>query len=342
MVAEGENTPSSATCVKASQVENAFPTPPRGVTPDPNFRINGRLSPGPRKFMSVQERAQSTPPELTNDRRFRSLTKGTGSESLEQSWSRRALSKKKSQYYEEAFACREPYHTAKDRVVKDSVILADVKLNCCVSEQSKYWSVANVYWVDAEQGFLFDLSFRLSEIYQRPASCIMVIVATETALLISGSSEPAYLITLSALPSEIAPTKNKRSAHLIQQFMEEAIQISPRRGVVRFEAVPEENLATDGVTALQEIERLERNSSDEGGILRALSRQKSRRSKKPSIPFPTDHDPGKTSTPIPRACTPSNLPFSAEGTEDSKSTDASVPDRKRVKRRKNILTFFKK
>ena len=86
------------------------------------------------------QRAQSTPPELTNDSRFRSLTRGTGGDlpdtsGFEQSWSRRELSKKKSQYYSEAFAYREPSNTAKERVVKDSVILAEVKMNCCVSNK---------------------------------------------------------------------------------------------------------------------------------------------------------------------------------------------------------------
>ena len=171
----------------------------------------------------------------------------------------------------------------------------------------------------------------------------MVMVATEIAMLISSSSEPAYMVTVSALPYEIAATKNKRSAHLIQDFMEGAVQISPRRGIVRFEAVPEENLATNGITALQEIEELERHSTDEDGISRGLSRQRSRRSKKSSNPFSSDRDRGKTPTPIPRALTPSFLPFGTGRTKESKSTDASAPERKRIKRKSSsILAFFRR
>ena len=165
-------------------------------------------------------------------------------------------------------------------------------------------------------------------------------VATEIAMLISSGCEPAYMVTISALPSEIAATKNKRSAHLIQDFMEGAVQISPRRGVVRFEAVPEENLATNGITALQEIEEMEGNAPDQDGILRALSRQKSRRSKTSSNPFSSDRDGGKTPTPTPRALTPSFLPF---GTKKTKSIEAIAPEGKRVKRKSSsILAFFRR
>jgi hypothetical protein len=133
-----EHTPTStASHVRASQVENAFPTPPRGVTPDASFRINGRSSPAPAKLLNMQ-RARSTPPELTNDNAFRHVSYGTSSDlpdaaSLEQSWSRAHLSKKRSQYYSDAFAYREPQNSARERVVRDSMIIAEVKLNCCVS-----------------------------------------------------------------------------------------------------------------------------------------------------------------------------------------------------------------
>jgi hypothetical protein len=128
--------PSSASRVRAAQVENAFPTPPRGQTPDTSFRINGRMSPAPFKLLNTR-RAQSTPPDhidksvLRNPSRDNPSTLPTASD-LEQSWSRSQLSKKRSQYYSDAFAYREPYNSAKERVIRDSMILADVKLNCCV------------------------------------------------------------------------------------------------------------------------------------------------------------------------------------------------------------------
>jgi hypothetical protein len=129
--------PSSTSRVKASQVENAFPTPPKGAPSDDSFHIDDRISPAPAKFMNFQ-RAQSTPPDLTSGSRLRNFTHGTvgdlpDTRNLEQSWSRLHASKKRSQYFSDAFAYRESNNTAKDRVARDTAVLAEVKLNCCVS-----------------------------------------------------------------------------------------------------------------------------------------------------------------------------------------------------------------
>ncbi|OCT49744.1 Macrophage migration inhibitory factor family protein [Cladophialophora carrionii] len=323
------STPSSTSRINGKAIENAFPTPPTGDTaPDNAFRLKGRISPAPQRFLPLQ-RAQSTPPELTHSNQLGVLTKGSQGlsdlESLEHSWSKLGLSKKKSQYYDNAFAYREPNNTAKERVAKDSVILAEVKLNCCV---------------EFEKEFLIDLSFRLSEIYQRPASCVMAMVTTDVQMLLGGNSEPAYHLTITALPSEIAATKNKRSTHLIQDFIQDTLQIPPKRGVLRFDAVSEENLATNGMTALQEIEQLERQSSDEDCMLRALSRQRSRRSKKSSAPAFTERF--RVGLPSIRSTTPSSQRFNTAETTQTKSTDAIGLGKKRVKKRQSILGFFRK
>lgn len=52
---------------------------------------------------------------------------------LATSWDRQQLSKKRSQYYGEIFAYREPHNTAKDRVTRDAVIVADIKFSGHVS-----------------------------------------------------------------------------------------------------------------------------------------------------------------------------------------------------------------
>lgn len=134
------STSSSNSRINATAIENAFPTPPPGADGGAPFRIKGRVSPAP-KWVFNQERAQSTPPETTHSNQFGILTRsGDGHlsdvASLERSWQRLHLSKKKSQYYSDAFAHREPTNTAKDRVAKDSVILAEIKLNCCVRRSS--------------------------------------------------------------------------------------------------------------------------------------------------------------------------------------------------------------
>jgi hypothetical protein len=45
----------------------------------------------------------------------------------------RELARKKSQYYEDVFATREPSGSARERVTKESLIYADVRTNVIVS-----------------------------------------------------------------------------------------------------------------------------------------------------------------------------------------------------------------
>jgi hypothetical protein len=187
---------------------------------------------------------------------------------------------------------------------------------------------------------MIDLSMRLSEIYHRSESCIVVMVTTGIAMIVGGNSDPAYYLTITALPAEIAATMNKRSAHLLQGFMQEALQIPPQRGIVRYEAVAEENLATNGKTALQEIEQLERQSHDEGSRIRSISRQMSKRSKQSSAPNPGDR--GKTPTAYSRAATPANVPNETQEPRVSTSAGASFTERLKMKHRKSIFGLFKR
>lgn len=304
------------------------------------------MSPAPNKLLEMV-RAASTPPEIGFRQQRKTSSRDsahglTSATNLEHSWKRQELSKKKSQYYDEAFAYREPSHSAKDRIFRDSVVTAAVKLNCHVWDilpLSPHNSLINCQ-LEKEQEFLLDLSFQLSEIYQRPESSIMVMVLPEIPMLLGGCNESCYHLTITALPNEVAPTKNKRSTHLLQSFMRDTLNIDRSRGVVRFEAVPEENLATNGMTTLQEIEEMERTPEDHDGVLRTISRQTNRMGKKSIMPIFTER--GKTPAPGSER-TPSRVMFeSPEETGGSKGSDFSAggPERKRVKRRKSILAFF--
>lgn len=110
---------------------DVFPTPPKAV--------DLRSSSAPKKVPEYK-RAASTPPEITNENYLRIPGKilapdlPTASH-LATTWDRQQLSKKRSQYYGEVFAYREPHNTAKDRVTRDSVIVAEIKLNCKVGLQ---------------------------------------------------------------------------------------------------------------------------------------------------------------------------------------------------------------
>jgi hypothetical protein len=303
------------------------------------------MSPAPNKLLEMV-RAASTPPEIGFHQQRKTSSRDsshglTSATNLDQSWKRQELSKKKSQYYDEAFAYREPNHSAKDRVSRDSVVTAAVKLNCHVWDilpLSKHSSLISCQ-LEKEQEFLLDLSFQLSEIYQRPESSIMVMVLPEIPMLLGGCSESCYHLTITALPSEVAPTKNKRSTHLLQSFMRDTLNIDRSRGIVRFEAVPEENLATNGMTTLQEIEEMERTPEDTEGVLRTISRQTTRMGKKSIMPIFTE----RGRTPAPSDRTPSRVQLNSDETGRSKGSEVSAgPERKRVKRRKSIMAFFMK
>lgn len=129
--------PSSSSHINAMAIESAFSTPPSGETAkDEKSRRHGTLSPAEERLRHVQ-RAQSTPPEITHAYQYGTLIKSTDAQlsdvaRLEHTWQRMHLSKKKSQYYTDAFAHRESNNSAKERVAKDSIVLAELKMNYCV------------------------------------------------------------------------------------------------------------------------------------------------------------------------------------------------------------------
>ncbi len=116
-----------------------------------------------------------------------------------------------------------------------------------------------------EYAFITKLSRHLSLRFSRPESHVMINVAHSACLMFGGSFDPAYTLTLTALPSQIQPTTNKRNAAVTQTFMTEALGVSAHRGVVKFVAIGEENLATNGQTVLGEIEAHDRHSPEENG-----------------------------------------------------------------------------
>ena len=98
------------------------------------------------------------------------------------------------------------------------------------------------------------MSEHIAQRYQRPISSILITLNHSACLLFGGSFDPAYTLTISALPSQVQPTTNKRNATLIQSFLLDSLNVSPSRGVLRFVAIPEENLAINGMTVFGMIE----------------------------------------------------------------------------------------
>jgi hypothetical protein len=144
----------------------------------------------------------------------------------------------------------------------------------------------------------------------------MITVNHSACLLLGGSFEPTYVLTITALPIQLLPTTNKRNAALIQNFMLESIGVPLDRGMIKFVPIQEECIATNGMTILGEIERLEQQQAEaNGGVSRALTKN-SRRSAvtKAKSSFQLSRKGSKANTEIRAALTP---PLPSPGPFDS-------------------------
>lgn len=111
----------------------------------------------------------------------------------------------------------------------------------------------------------------------------MITVNHSACLLLGGSFEPTYILTVNALPVQLQPTTNKRNAALIQNFMCESIGVTPDRGIIKFVAIQEDSLAMNGTTILGDIERLERQQAEEGGAAAGMKRAITKSSRKSAV-----------------------------------------------------------
>lgn len=104
----------------------------------------------------------------------------------------------------------------------------------------------------------------------------MITVNHSACLLLAGSFEPTYLLTITALPVQLQPTTNKRNAALIQTFLSESLGVPLDRGIIKFVPIQDVCIATNGTTILGEIESLERQMGEENGVMRALTKSSKR------------------------------------------------------------------
>ncbi|KAL8993359.1 MAG: hypothetical protein Q9169_006411 [Polycauliona sp. 2 TL-2023] len=325
-----------------------MPTPPRsGLSSRNSFdystkhsrRDTGLISPAKSTF-SFADEADSTPmplavsnkPDLIDERQI-SGPYGRGSPGdaaliamVNKDRTSTDLSRRKSQFYSEVFAYREPNLTARDKVHRYSVITAEVKTNVIVKD---------------EYIFLQDLSQHLSQRYQRPVSSIFITLNHSECLLYAGTFDSAYIMTITALPSQIQPTTNKRNAVMMQTFMAESLGVTPERGVIRFVGIAEEYLATNGNTVLGEIENLSRESGEDnangaqrsGTVRRGRSRRSSKADKMQipvSRPATSDNritSPPSKSPPIP-------------ATREDSPLDIKAAKVQKMGRRKSFLAMF--
>ncbi|KAM3068863.1 hypothetical protein ACMFMG_011025 [Clarireedia jacksonii] len=222
-----------------------------------NSRIQLPPSPADSDKMSASPPSNFSPLALEGERITREIIRGTpgdrGAAVPPKSPQDAELARKRSQFYGDAFAYREPVSSARDRVSRDSIVLCEIQTNIIMKD---------------EYTLLTTLSTTLSSRYQRPESSIFLTLKHSACFLLAGSFDPAYIMTISALPSQVQPVTNKRNAVLLQTCMEELLAIEPQRGVIKFVPLAEENFATNGNTVAGEIEELERNLANEGSGLR--------------------------------------------------------------------------
>lgn len=175
----------------------------------------------------------------------------------------------------------------------------------------------------------------MAQIYQRAETSVMVTIQQEACLIFGNAAVPAYLMTVTALPGLIAPVSNLRNTALIQTALQELLHIAPNRGVVIYVPIPEENFATNGVTALGEINRLEHQAQDEDpGFLKSISRSMSRRLKSSSA----HSNPLSVATTSSWANAPEGQGSASRSTKDITSQSSSKDEGKTraVKKSKSI------
>lgn len=128
---------------------------------------------------------------------------------------------------------------------------------------------------------LAEFSHALTEVYQRPETSMLVTIDQKSDIMFGSAVDPAYLLKVSALSGLIAPLTNLRNTALIQSIIEDIFRIPPSKGVIIFTPLSEDNLATNGTTAREEIDRLER-SEHSPSMFQSISRSMSRRLKSSS------------------------------------------------------------
>ncbi|KAF2492413.1 hypothetical protein BU16DRAFT_620788 [Lophium mytilinum] len=191
-------------------------------------------------------------------------------------------SRRRTQYYEEQFSERykDSPGSVRERTSRDSPIIAELRTNVIMKD---------------EYPLIMDLSQTLAHRYQRPDSSVMVTLEHSACLLLGGTFDPTYILTITALPVHIQPSTNKRNAALLQSFLLETLGVPSHRGIIKFQSIPEENLAMNGTTILGEIERLEKQLAEENGS--ALKRTMTKASRKSLVLKPKPSLPTMGSSP---------------------------------------------
>ncbi|KAK0385748.1 hypothetical protein NLU13_6925 [Sarocladium strictum] len=150
------------------------------------------------------------------------------------------LSKKRSQYFEEAFRPKTLAEKQEEGPQMSSFILAEVRTNVFIAD---------------EFNFITDLASHLSTRYNQPSTNIAISLQHGICLHFGGTFDPAYSIAIHAPHSLLQHATNRRNIALLQSHVEEAMRVGPSRGFVRFVPVSEECSGWKGNTIAGARER---------------------------------------------------------------------------------------
>ncbi|KAL6720572.1 hypothetical protein ACLMJK_002496 [Lecanora helva] len=316
---------------------NDFPTP-AGQMFHVTKRDQGLVSPAQSSFSFPDEEephAISTPRDMIEEKEpAKRLDRGTPGEGMVMSAAngtlqQQELRKKKSQFYTEVFSYREPNLSPKERIYKDSIVTAEVKTNIIIKD---------------EYEFLQDLSQHLSQRYQRPTSSIFITLSHSACLLFGGSFDSAYMITISALSSQLLPTTNKRNAALLQTFLADSLGVAPARGVIRFSRIPDEDMAYNGTTVLGQIENLQKSPTNENKSIPVLTPFPQRNlSRRQAQPRPRDLPlrAGTQSVPITRVASPAlQSPILPSMPIQKSAMDVKAEKVQKLGKRRSFMAIF--
>ncbi|RFU75657.1 mif domain containing [Trichoderma arundinaceum] len=209
---------------------NAAATP-QTPTPERKSKSKSRIS----SLESVLESDSRAP--LTASSEDASNTAAT-LVSLTSRYGKERLSENRSQYFHHVLHERSKRSLVAETVLREALIYAEV--------------ITNVK-IENEHHFLTNFSPYLATRYNRSPDSTVISLHHSQCLFFGGSSYPAYILTITALPSEVQPATNKRNAAVLQKYMEALIRVPSARGIVRFVPVAEECLAWGGKTVAGRI-----------------------------------------------------------------------------------------
>lgn len=166
------------------------------------------------------------------------------------------LAKQRSAYFEKEFGGERREGSGGGQSVRDrSIVVAEVKTNVFVCD---IFALDCTCWysqlqIKDETAFLGSLSDHLTHRYSRPITSIAATLQHGACLLLGGTFDPAYIVTISAIPSLLQPATNKRNAALLQKHLEMTLGVRSDRGVVRFVPIGEDCLARGGRTVAADV-----------------------------------------------------------------------------------------